>query len=119
MGYQLLLRGLNPPVATLSTPDAAQLIVATQLPSDNAGSARGAASPVAEAITTAKAALTAQHRHSEELVVRADSAFCGRSPSISPARSSASKLPPSTEGAGPVPVVARTYDTRPGLFPGM
>jgi len=77
-GYQLLLRGLNPLIATLSTPDAAPLIVASQLRAGNAGSARGASSLLAEAITTAKAALTVQHSHGGELVVRADSAFYGR-----------------------------------------
>jgi Transposase DDE domain group 1 len=77
-GYQLLLRGLNPLVATLSTPGAAPLIVATQLRAGNAGSARGASSLLAEAIVTAKAVLAAQHSRGGELVVRADSAFCGR-----------------------------------------
>jgi hypothetical protein len=42
-GYQVLLRGLNPLVATISTPDAAPVIAATQLRAGNAGSARGAA----------------------------------------------------------------------------
>jgi hypothetical protein len=77
-GYQLLLRGLNPLIATLSTPDAAPLIVASQLRAGNAGSSRGAASLLAEAITTAKAVFAAQHTGGGELVVRADSAFCGR-----------------------------------------
>lgn len=77
-GYQLLLRGLNPLMATLSTPHAAPLIVASQLRAGNAGSSRGAASLLAEAITTAKLVLGAQHSHGGELVVRADSAFCGR-----------------------------------------
>jgi hypothetical protein len=77
-GYQLLLRGLNPLIATLSTPDAAPLIIATQLRAGNAGSARGASALLAEAITTATAVLAAQHSHGGELVVRADSAFCGR-----------------------------------------
>ncbi len=39
-GYQVLLRGLNPLVATISTPDAAPVIAATQLRAGNAGSAR-------------------------------------------------------------------------------
>jgi hypothetical protein len=59
-GYQVLLRGLNPLVATLSTPDAAPVIAATQLRAGNAGSARGAASLLAEAIATTKAVLAAQ-----------------------------------------------------------
>jgi Transposase DDE domain group 1 len=77
-GYQLLLRGLNPLVAALSTPDAAPLIVASQLRAGNAGSSRGAASLLAEAIVTAKAVLAAGHSAGGELVVRADSAFYGR-----------------------------------------
>src|SRR5262245_52189054 len=43
-GYQVLLRGLNPLVATISTPDAAAVIAATQLRAGNAASVRGAAS---------------------------------------------------------------------------
>jgi hypothetical protein len=74
-GYQLLLRGLNPLIATLSTPDAAPLVIASQLRAGNAGSARGASSLLAEAIGTAKAVLAAQHSSGGELVVRADSAF--------------------------------------------
>jgi hypothetical protein len=77
-GYQLLLRGLNPLIATVSTTDAAPLLVATQLRAGNAGSSRGAASLLAEAIVTAKAIRAAQHSHGGELVVRADSAFFGR-----------------------------------------
>jgi Transposase DDE domain group 1 len=74
-GYQLLLRGLNPLIATLSTPDAAPLVIASQLRAGNAGSARGASSLLAEAIGTAKAVLAAQHSSGGELVARADSAF--------------------------------------------
>jgi Transposase DDE domain group 1 len=57
-------------VATLSTPLAAPVIAATRLRAGNAGSARGAASMIAEAITTARACGA-----SGEIVVRADSAF--------------------------------------------
>ena len=74
-GYQLLLRGLNPLVATLSTPDAAPVVLASQLRAGNAGSSRGASSLLAEAITTAKHVLAAQRSVADELVVRADSAF--------------------------------------------
>src|SRR5574338_713448 len=74
-GYQLLLRGLNPLVATLSTPDAAPVVLASQLRAGNAGSSRGASSLLAEAITTAKTVLAAQDSAPDELVVRADSAF--------------------------------------------
>jgi hypothetical protein len=97
-GYQVLLRGLNPLVATISTPDAAPVIAATQLRAGNAGSARGAASLVAEAVATTKAVLAAQTAQTAqsgetgrapagtsaakeatpEIVVRADSAFYSR-----------------------------------------
>jgi hypothetical protein len=78
-GYQVLLRGLNPLVATISTPDAAPVIAATQLRAGNAGSARGAASLVAEAIVTTRAVLAAQSATANgEIVVRADSAFYSR-----------------------------------------
>lgn len=83
-GYQVLLRGLNPLVATISTPDAAPVIAATQLRAGNAASARGAASLVAEAIVTTKAVLAAQTQTETrtetrgDIVVRADSAFYSR-----------------------------------------
>ncbi|GLL05145.1 transposase [Dactylosporangium matsuzakiense] len=84
-GYQVLLRGLNPLVATISTPHAAPVIAATQLRAGNAGSARGAASLVAEAVATTKAVLTAQPATitnaaaaAREIVLRADSAFYSR-----------------------------------------
>ena len=41
-GYKVLPSGYNPLVATISTPDAAPLIAATQLRAGNASSARGA-----------------------------------------------------------------------------
>ena len=78
-GYKVLLRGYNPLVATISTPDAAPVIAATQLRAGNAGSARGAARLVAEAIATTKAVLAAQPRSANgEIVLRADSAFYSR-----------------------------------------
>lgn len=81
-GYQVLLRGLNPLIATISTPDAAPVIAATQLRCGSAGSARGAASLVAEAIATTKAVLDTQAQDRTEvrgeIVVRADSAFYSR-----------------------------------------
>ncbi|MFD0579545.1 IS1380 family transposase [Dactylosporangium darangshiense] len=87
-GYQVLLRGLNPLVATISTPHAAPVIAATLLRAGNAGSARGAASLLAEAIATTKAVLAAQAGSAAtpaatepvagEIVVRADSAFYSR-----------------------------------------
>jgi Transposase DDE domain group 1 len=78
-GYQVLLRGYNPLVATISTPDAAPVIAATQLRAGNAASARGASSLVAEAIATTKAVLAAQPASTGgEIVLRADSAFYSR-----------------------------------------
>ncbi|MFR9781061.1 IS1380 family transposase [Micromonospora sp. MS34] len=69
-GYNVWLRGYNPLVATLSTPLAAPVVAATRLRSGNAGSARGAASMIAETITTARSCGA-----TGEIVVRADSAF--------------------------------------------
>lgn len=69
-GYQLLLRGLSPLVATISTPLAAPVIAAMRLRGGNAGSARGAASLLAQALATAKAAGARGMT-----VVRADSAY--------------------------------------------
>jgi hypothetical protein len=75
-GYQVLLRGYNPLVATISTPHAAPVIAATQLRAGNAGSARGCATLVTEAINTTKAVLATQLTTLRgEIVVRADSAF--------------------------------------------
>ncbi|MCA1673573.1 MAG: IS1380 family transposase, partial [Actinobacteria bacterium] len=53
-GYGVLLRGLSPLVATLSTPLAAPVIAAARLRGGSAGSARGAASLVAEALALAR-----------------------------------------------------------------
>jgi Transposase DDE domain group 1 len=50
------VRGLHPLLATISTPIAAPVIAGTRLRQGSAGSARGAASFVAEAINTARAA---------------------------------------------------------------
>lgn len=66
----LLVRGLNALVAAVSTPLAAPVVAAARLRGGNAGSARGAATFVAEAITTARqAGVTGM------IVVRADSAY--------------------------------------------
>jgi hypothetical protein len=66
----LLVRGLNVLAATISTPTAAPVITAARLRGGNAGSARGAASLLAEAIGTARdAGCTGL------VVVRADSAY--------------------------------------------
>jgi hypothetical protein len=69
-GYNVWLRGYNPLVATLSTPLSAPVVAATRLRSGNTGSARGAASMIAETVTTARACGA-----TGEIVVRADSAF--------------------------------------------
>ena len=50
------VRGLHPLLATVLTPIAAPVIVGTRLRRGSAGSAKGAAGFVAEAITTARAA---------------------------------------------------------------
>jgi hypothetical protein len=70
-GYPVLLRGLSPLVATISTPLAAPVVAATRLRGGNAGSARGAAGLVAEAIGVARACGA-----TGRVLVRADSAFC-------------------------------------------
>jgi hypothetical protein len=69
-GYDVRLRGYNPLIATVSTLEAAPVVAATRLRAGNAGSARGAASLVAEAIGVAKACGA-----TGLVVMRADSAF--------------------------------------------
>ncbi len=66
----LLVRGLNVLAATVSTLLAAPVVAAARLRGGNAGSARGAASLVAEAINTAR-----QAGATGLIVVRADSAY--------------------------------------------
>jgi hypothetical protein len=69
-GKSLLVRGLNALAAVISTPLAAPVIAATRLRGGKANSARGAASMVPEAISTARCAgCTGQ------LIVRFDSAY--------------------------------------------
>jgi hypothetical protein len=69
-GYQLLLRGLSPLVATISTRLSAPVVAAIRLRGGNAGSARGASSLLAQALATAKAAGARGM-----ILVRADSAY--------------------------------------------
>jgi hypothetical protein len=64
------VRGLHPLLATISTPIAAPVIAGTRLRRGSAGSAKGAASFVAEAISTARAAGA-----TGVLLARMDSAF--------------------------------------------
>jgi DDE family transposase len=69
-GYSVRLRGLSPLVATICTPIAAPVIAAMRLRAGSAGSARGAAGLLAQALATARAAGV-----TGRLWVRADSAF--------------------------------------------
>jgi hypothetical protein len=66
----LLVRGLNALMATVSTPLASPVVTTARLRGGNAGSARGAASVLAEALGTAREAGA-----TGIIVVRADSAF--------------------------------------------
>jgi hypothetical protein len=79
-GKSLLVRGLNVLAATICTPLAAPVIAGTRLRGGNAASARGAASMVTEAVTTARAVGC-----TGTLVVRMDSAFYG-APAVTAAR---------------------------------
>jgi hypothetical protein len=69
-GYSVRLRGLSPLVATISTDQAAPVIAATRLRGGSAGSARGAASLVRQAIVTARSCGA-----TGRILVRVDSAF--------------------------------------------
>ncbi len=69
-GKQLLRRGLSPLVTTLSTEQAAPVVTGIRLRAGKAGSGRGAASMVREAIGTARAAGA-----SGDILVRGDSAY--------------------------------------------
>jgi hypothetical protein len=69
-GKSVLVRGLNPLIGVVSTPLAAAVISGTRLRGGTANTARGAASFVAEQITTARAAGC-----TGTLIMRADSGF--------------------------------------------
>lgn len=69
-GYSVRLRGLSPLVATISTPIAAPVVAAMRLRKGSAGSSRGAASLLTEALALARAAGA-----TGQILVRADSAF--------------------------------------------
>jgi Transposase DDE domain group 1 len=71
-GKALLRRGLSPLAVTISTAKAAPVLAGVRLRAGRAGSGRGAASMITEAITTAKAAGAQSHN----MVVRGDSAYC-------------------------------------------
>jgi hypothetical protein len=69
-GKSLLVRGLNVLAATISTPLAAPVVAAVRLRGGSAGSSRGAASFLTEAIGTAR-----HSGRSATIVVRMDSAY--------------------------------------------
>ncbi|MGI8682368.1 MAG: IS1380 family transposase [Mycobacteriales bacterium] len=69
-GRQILRKGLSPLVATISTPDGAPVVAGIRLRAGRAGSGKGAASMVREAISTARAAGAGGG-----LLVRGDSAY--------------------------------------------
>lgn len=72
-GKTVLRRGLSPLAVTISTPAAAPVIAGVRLRAGRAGSARGAASMLTEAINTA----TAAGADPATILVRGDSAYCG------------------------------------------
>lgn len=69
-GRQVLRRGLSPLATTLSTPSAAPVVAGIRLRAGKAGSGKGAASMVTDAITTARTAAPGC-----DILVRGDSAF--------------------------------------------
>ena len=71
-GKTVLRRGLSPLAVTISTLNAAPVVAGVRLRAGRAGSARGAAGMVTEAINTAVAA----GARPGSMVVRGDSAFC-------------------------------------------
>jgi hypothetical protein len=78
-GKSLLRRGLSPLATTISTPTAAPVVAGIRLRAGRAGSARGAASMVADAVSTARAAGAVR------VLVRGDSAY-GTGPVVTAAR---------------------------------
>ncbi len=68
-GRAILRRGLSPLAVTICTPAAAPVVAAVRLRAGRAGSAKGAASMVTEAVNTAKAA------GAGNILVRGDSAY--------------------------------------------
>jgi hypothetical protein len=85
-GKSLLVRGLNVLAASICTPLAAPVIAATRLRGGNAASARGAASMITEAVSTARAA-----GFTGTIVARMDSAFCG-APAVGAARQAGARF---------------------------
>jgi Transposase DDE domain group 1 len=72
-GKNILRRGLSPLAVTISTDTAAPVLAGIRLRAGKAGSSRGAASMVTEAINTAIEA----GARPETILVRGDSAYCG------------------------------------------
>jgi hypothetical protein len=72
-GKTVLRRGLSPLAVTISTEIAAPVLAAVRLRAGRAGSARGAASMLTEAINTA----VAVGAEAANILVRGDSAYCG------------------------------------------
>ncbi|MGH3125850.1 MAG: IS1380 family transposase, partial [Streptosporangiaceae bacterium] len=85
-GKSLLVRGLNVLAASICTPLAAPVIAGTRLRGGNAASARGAASMITEAATTARTIGC-----TGTLIVRMDSAFYG-SPALWAARNAGARF---------------------------
>jgi hypothetical protein len=79
-GKQALRKGLSPLVTTISTGTGAPVVAGMRLRAGKAGSGRGAASMVAEAIATARAVGA-----TGEILVRGDSAY-GSSPVVAACR---------------------------------
>ncbi|WP_432972463.1 IS1380 family transposase [Dactylosporangium sp. CA-233914] len=71
-GKTVLRRGLSPLAVTISTPNAAPVLAAVRLRAGRAGSGRGAASMVTEALNTAVSA----GADPANILVRGDSAYC-------------------------------------------
>jgi hypothetical protein len=71
-GKTVLRRGLSPLAVTICTQTAAPVVAGVRLRAGRAGSSRGAAGMVTEAINTAKAAGATE----ANILVRGDSAFC-------------------------------------------
>jgi Transposase DDE domain group 1 len=71
-GKTVLRRGLSPLAVTICTPHSAPVVAGVRLRAGKAGSSRGAASMVTEAINTAVAC----GANPDDILVRGDSAFC-------------------------------------------
>jgi hypothetical protein len=71
-GKTILRRGLSPLAVTICTETAAPVVAGVRLRAGRAGSAKGAASMLTEAVNTAKAA----GAQAQNILVRGDSAYC-------------------------------------------